>query len=292
MCLIDEDRLGEADVGELRRGDEVADRVHAGLAGAAVLVDLDEAALVDLDAGAARARARRRTGGGRPTTTTASTSSSLARRRTCTVVPPSPLGVWPVTLTPVRMSMPRFLNAAHDDVGDVVVAAGQDLRQRLEDRHLRAEVGEHRGELAADRAAADDDHARRAAWSSIEHLVAGHDRAVDARSRGSVRGTEPAARTTCVAGELASSPSAAVDRDGVVGAERAGAVEDRDLAAFSSPARPFDEPVDDLLLAGLGRRRSRRSARSASMPNSAACATWRYTRGRLEELLGRDAARG
>ena len=32
---------------ELRRGDQVADRIHVGLAGAAVLVDLDEAPLVD-----------------------------------------------------------------------------------------------------------------------------------------------------------------------------------------------------------------------------------------------------
>ena len=50
-----QDRLGVADVGELRRVDEVADRVDAVLAGAAELVDLDEAALVDLDAGAVEA---------------------------------------------------------------------------------------------------------------------------------------------------------------------------------------------------------------------------------------------
>jgi hypothetical protein len=46
--LGDENRLRVADVGELRSVDDVADRVHAGLAGAAVLVDLDEAAIIDL----------------------------------------------------------------------------------------------------------------------------------------------------------------------------------------------------------------------------------------------------
>ena len=45
------DRLGEADVGQLRgAGDDVADRAHAVDAGALVLVGRHEAALVDLDA--------------------------------------------------------------------------------------------------------------------------------------------------------------------------------------------------------------------------------------------------
>src|SRR3546814_19967928 len=47
--------LDEGDVGELGRGDRVADGPHALLAGAAALVDLDEAPLVDLDAGAVEA---------------------------------------------------------------------------------------------------------------------------------------------------------------------------------------------------------------------------------------------
>ena len=44
-----------------------------------------------------------------------------------------------------------------DDLGRVLVATGQDLRQCLEHRRLRAHVAEHRRELAADRPAADHD---------------------------------------------------------------------------------------------------------------------------------------
>ena len=46
---------------------EVADGPHAVLAGAAPLVDLDEAPLVDLHAGAVEARASPTAAGGRPT---------------------------------------------------------------------------------------------------------------------------------------------------------------------------------------------------------------------------------
>ena len=62
--------------------------------------------------------------------------------------------------------------------GDVIVTARQDLRQRLEDRDLRTQVGERRCELAADRPAADH---HRPPWDvrDVEELVGGHhDRAV------------------------------------------------------------------------------------------------------------------
>ena len=45
MLLGDEDALGEADVGQLEAGAQVADRVDAGQVGLAVLVDQDEAAV-------------------------------------------------------------------------------------------------------------------------------------------------------------------------------------------------------------------------------------------------------
>ncbi len=51
-ALDGEHPLGEADVGELRRGDAVADGPHAVLGGRHVLVDLHEAALVERDRGA------------------------------------------------------------------------------------------------------------------------------------------------------------------------------------------------------------------------------------------------
>ena len=67
-----------------------------------------------------------------------------------------------------------LLEAAHDDVGDVAVESGKDLRQAFEDRHLRTEVGERAGELASDRAATDH---RDACGHVVEHqhLVTGHD---------------------------------------------------------------------------------------------------------------------
>ncbi len=52
--LDDQDRLGEADVGELGRGHEVADGVHTRLVGATELIDHHETPLVDLDGGVAR----------------------------------------------------------------------------------------------------------------------------------------------------------------------------------------------------------------------------------------------
>ena len=68
-----------------------------------------------------------------------------------------------------------LLEAAHDDVGDIAVEPGKDLRQPFEDGHLRAEVGERAGELATDRAATDHDDAARHVVEH-QHLVAGHDR--------------------------------------------------------------------------------------------------------------------
>ncbi len=51
-----------------------------------------------------------------------------------------------------------LLERLHDDVGGVLVDAGQDLGQRLEDGDVAADVAQERGELAADGAAADDRH--------------------------------------------------------------------------------------------------------------------------------------
>ena len=95
---------------ELRRRDDVADRVDAVDARAHVAVDDDEAALVDLDARARRARCSRSAAGGRRDTTTLSTGELLLavlaleahradRRRSR------------ATCTPVCTLMPRFVNA-------------------------------------------------------------------------------------------------------------------------------------------------------------------------------------
>ena len=80
----------------------------------------------------------------------------------------------PVTRTPVCSLTPRLLNDRADDVGRLDVDAGQDARQRLEERHLAADVGQQRRELAADRAAADDQHAGRH-LVELEHVVGRQD---------------------------------------------------------------------------------------------------------------------
>ena len=138
--LDDQDRLGEADVGQRRRVDDVADGVDAGLAGSAVLVDLDEATIGDLD--------------GRVPQT------ELVGERTApdaTRSPRRPRGCRPRRHRPeVHDGAARIggrvaehldtgadvdvllLEAAHDDVGDVGVEAGQDLRQTFEDGDLRS----------------------------------------------------------------------------------------------------------------------------------------------------------
>ena len=103
-----QDGLGIADVCQLRRVDDVADRVHTRLARAAVLVDLDESTIADLDAGALEPQPV-----GERTATDADHDSVdleiLAFAEVNGGARQLPVGVWPSTLTPVRMSMFFFL---------------------------------------------------------------------------------------------------------------------------------------------------------------------------------------
>ena len=67
-----------------------------------------------------------------------------------------------------------LLERPDEQADDVVVASRQDGVERLEDRDLGAEVGQQRGELAADHPAADDrDRGRQ--LLEVEELVRGHD---------------------------------------------------------------------------------------------------------------------
>ena len=172
--LLDaQDRLGVADVGQLRRVDQVTDRVDAVLAGAAHLVDHDEAALVDLHAGAVEAElVGERAPADRHDHGVDLDRLALAERHRRAAVS---FGVWPVTMTPVRMSIFLRLNDRTTTLATSVSRPGRIFGQALEDRDLGTEVGERRRELAADRPAADDGHARRHVVE-IEHLVARHDR--------------------------------------------------------------------------------------------------------------------
>ena len=92
---------------------------------------------------------------------------------------PRPVGRVPVHLHPGVDVDPPLAKRARHDADHVAVASRQQRRQRLEHRDLAAEVREHRGELAADGAAADHGHRRR---QSVERqdLVGGeHQPAVD-----------------------------------------------------------------------------------------------------------------
>ena len=75
------------------------------------------------------------------------------RRRPC--APP------PVTFVPVRMSSPCLRKTLVGFLDDVVVHAGEDRRQELDDGDLRAESAPDGAELEADDAAADDDEVLR-----------------------------------------------------------------------------------------------------------------------------------
>ena len=69
---------------------------------------------------------------------------------------------------------PALGEGPHDHAGHVRVAAGEDLRQGLQQRDLHAEIDEQRGELAADGARAD--HGRRLReLAERQHLVRGLD---------------------------------------------------------------------------------------------------------------------
>ena len=162
-----------------------------------------------------------------------------------------------------------LLERAQDDLGDVLVAAGQDLRQRLEDRDLGAEVAHHRRELAADGAAADDRRRSRAA-RSIDRNSSEVRTIVPSTSKpGMVRGTEPEARMTCVAVELDVARVAAGDRAPT--GRRAGVpvpVEHGDLAALEQAARPSNSWSTTCCLRAWVTEKSSVGS-PASMPKSA-----------------------
>ncbi len=177
------------------------------------------------------------------------------------MVPPSP-GSWPVTVTPVRTSMPRFLNDRTTTLATSSSQPGRILGSASRIGDLGAEVGHHRGELAADGAAADDHRGARAALGSTAARRRSRRACRRRRSRGSCGAPNPAARITRVAGEL--DVARLVRRSTVTvwsACRRAGAVVDRDLAPLEQALEPLPQLVDDLLLAGLGDRPKSRRAR-------------------------------
>jgi hypothetical protein len=182
-----------------------------------------------------------------------------------------------------------LLEAAHHDVGEIRVEAGQHLRHPLEDGDRGAEIGEGAGELASDGAAADDHHA---GGHSVEHehFVAGHHRAaghhVEAGdgARHRTRGQQHMA-----AGEGGASAFVQTHGDGAVGAERAGAADDLDLLRLHEPAEALHDAVDDLLLAGLRHGEVHRGGARLDAELGGVGDVSLYG-GCLEEGLGGDAA--
>ena len=106
---------------------------------------------------------------------------------------------------------------------------------------------------------------------------------------GMVRGTEPAASTTFLPRDRAGAAVGACDGDGAVGAERADAVEDRDLLRLHEADEALDDAVDDLLLASLRGDEvdDRRAGLDAELGRVGDVA---LHGGGLEERLRRDAA--
>ena len=181
--LDHEDRLGVPDVRELRRVDQVADGVHARLAGLAVLVDHDEATVVDLHTGAVEAE--------------------LVGERAPTDRDDARVDLDRLTVAEVHGRAARVVGRV---AGDLDAGAGSSIcfflklrtttlatsasrPGRIFGRPSRIvtsapEIGERGRELAADRAAADH---RDTGWHvvEIEHLVTGHDRtpAIEAGDR-------------------------------------------------------------------------------------------------------------
>ncbi len=122
------------------------------------LVHFDEAALVHLDA-AARGdepvaerppphRDDHHFDGQLLTLAEAHRRGTAVRRRGIGRAPSPPCGIW----------IPPSGEGTHDHVDDVLVDAGEKLREGFEHRYLGPEVGEHRRELAADRSPANDGH--------------------------------------------------------------------------------------------------------------------------------------
>src|SRR5579872_1449690 len=283
--LHDEDRLGETDVGQLRRRHEVARRVDALGARAHPLVDPHETPLVHLDPRplpeevvGERAPADRdddRVDHDRLALAEAHGRAVAARL----VAVHGYAGV---------DGDPPLLERAHDDVGDVAVAAREQLRERLEHRHLHAEVRHHRGELAADGAPADDG-GRARERRQREHLVGGHDVLAVGLEAGDEPRHRPGRQHDVAAGEPCRRAVGEGDLDDLAGKELPGPLEDLVLPLLHQPREPAVQLVDHLVLAVLADgevdgRLARLHAELLRAGNGA------VDLGRLEELLGRDAA--
>ena len=181
-----------------------------------------------------------------------------------------------------------LLERSPDETDDVLVTSDQDAVQRLEDRDLGAQVGQQRGELAADHATTDDGDRRRKLLQ-IQELVGGHDPAAVHLEPGQHVGHR-SGRQHHVAPDDHLAGVLAVDHlDPVVGQERPRPCQGGHLAPLEQALEALEELVHDGVLAVLAPREVHRHAADVD-----AELLGPFDRpvdgGRLEELLGRDAA--
>ena len=151
------------------RRDDVADRVDVRFAGAHERVDLHEAAL-DLDLRSFqsavlgdRAAAGRGENESRP-------RSSVLSLRPDDDLDAAVADFADSTFASVRTSMPFFLKMRVNSFEISSSSIGRSCGMHFDDRHLRAEAGEDRRELAADRAGADDEHRLRH-FAELEDVI-------------------------------------------------------------------------------------------------------------------------
>ncbi len=219
-------------------GDQVADRRDRGDVGLAVGVDLDEAA-VDRDTDLLVTEV------GRDRAAADGHQQQLGLQRLAVFQrhPDALVGV----LHPGEARAELEGDAAAPERPLQQLAAGlvlqrDQVRQRLDDRHVGAEGLPDAGELDPDDAAAEDDHRRRHAVE-LERVVAEqHPVAVDLEA-GQRPGRRPGGEHDVLArvGRVA-------DLDGGGGDEPPLAADELDAAALHQPLQALVEPADDALL--------------------------------------------
>ena len=175
----------------------------------------------------------------------------------------------------------------------VLVAAGEDGRERLEHRHPGAQVAEQRGKLAPDGPAPHHGHGGRELLEGQELIRGHHQLAVDVEPRNGP-GYRPGGQDDVRPDDLGGGSVVAGHLDPVVGEEPAAPVEHRDPAALQEALEPLEQLVDHLLLPGLADREAHGGnvlAGTTGMdPELVRPGHRAEDRRRLQELLGRHAA--
>ena len=263
------------------------ERVHAGKRGVAERVDGDESPLVDLDA---RAVQPQQVGEGAAPD---GHHHQFDRQRFALAERDGGRGARRVRGVAFdRHTGPdgdaAFLEAAHHDVGHVLVAAGQDLIHRFEDGDLRAEVGHHRGELAADGTAADHDGALGQLRDRQQFIGGGDEPTVEFETGDGAR-HRTRREDHLIALQRDGLAVGAGHGDAAIGVEGPDPAVHGDLAAFEHGGQPVEQLIDDLLLACHGDRPVEGGCGGID-PEVGGVGHMAVDRRRLEQFLGGDAA--